>query len=206
MNTINAFLLVFKTIIEVILKVLSPIFIVIMIWIIVSIIYRYKKYGITEFNIFKKREKTKFIDIVLSMLDKIEGYRKVYKPENFYADLVIIDKTGIYLLKLIKYVGMVTGNRKDKKLKNQVKLNEVLDIDNPFFYLDRDLTKIDNTLNVKLVLVTSNIANVRINGVSKEESLILKDFYYYMEHTFKQGGPYDKEKINEIYDELHKIK
>lgn len=206
MNFFDSTLTFLDALFDNIFKVLGPIILLTIFWILIKIIYRYKKYGMVEFNVFKKREETKFIDIILSMLDKIEGYRKVYKPSNLYADLVIIDKTGIYLLKLIKYVGIVTGNRNNLKLKNQIKLKQIIDIDNPFYYLDKDISKIEKTLNIKTILVTSNTVNVNIDKVSKEECIMLKDFYYYLDHIFKQEGIYDKEKINNIYKELQRIK
>ncbi|MEG2028409.1 MAG: hypothetical protein RR050_00865, partial [Bacilli bacterium] len=186
-------------------RILGPIVLILTVLIGIKILYRYKKYGYLEFDVFRKRETTKFIEIILMMLDKINGYRKIINVSNLYADLTIIDKTGLYLIKLIKYEGSVNGVRNDLILKNRLKVNVIKDIANPFYYLEQDkqkLLKIDENLEIKTILVTSNISQVNIQNVSKEECLILKDFYFVMEHNFSKTQIYDNNEINKLYKKI----
>ena len=44
-----------------------------------------------------------------------------------YSDLVIIDKSGIYLLKIVKFNGYLIGEVDNKKLLNKINLKEYID-------------------------------------------------------------------------------
>ena len=208
MNLIDATLIVIKEIIKTVFKILTPIFIVIFILVVIKIIYRYKKYGKAEFDVFKKHEKTKFSDIIINIIKKIDNNAQCIEKENLYSDIVLVNNTGIYLLKIIKYKGLVNGKRSEKILKNKVKRNIEIEVENPFYYLEKDKNKIlniDNNLTINTILITSNTVNININNVNKNEIISLQSFYYTMENYLKKQSIYDDTCINKIIKKIRDI-
>jgi len=194
---------------EIVWLVIGPIILIWATYILVKLIYFYQKYGYLEFDLVEKRPITKFSDLILMMLDKVKGYKKIYKPDNLYTDIIIIDKTGLYLLKLIKFQGVIVGDRKETILTNQINLNETIEIDNPFYLLDLDrqkLLEINPNLAIKIGLVTSNTVNIKVNKVSKEEVFFLKDFYFKMENHLKQTRIYKNKEIKDLYKKIKNYK
>lgn len=189
-QVIREFLLIF-------FNLLWPILLIFSVLIIIKVIYQYKKFGSVIFNL--KSKETKFTDMFLFIIDKFEGYRKVFKSDKFYADFIIVDKTGLYLIKLIKYDGIIYGKRNEKTLKNKIKLDEVI-IDNPFYLLDKE-KKILN-YDIKTILVTSNIVSANIDGVTKKEFVNYKNLYFVMKDYFSDKEIYDKKEIDKIYKEI----
>lgn len=205
MKLISAFFVVIKEIIKVLLKIFIPIFIVVTILVIIKIIYRYKKYGKREFDVFRKHNNTKFSDIVIDIIKKIDSNAYYLEKDNLYSDIVLINSTGIYLLKIMNYKGLITGTRNEKIMKNKVKRNIELDLENPFYYIEEDKNKIlniDNTLIIHTLLITSNTVNVNIDSVSKEEVISLQNLYYSMENYLKNNQIYDEKYISEIKNKV----
>ncbi|MDD3187323.1 MAG: hypothetical protein PHD02_02480 [Bacilli bacterium] len=201
MSFISSILLFLKTFLEMTFKALLPVIILIAIWIIGKILYRYFRYGIKEFDFLKKRESTKAIDLVLNMLANIPGKRKVFKPNNLKSDLVVLDKTGIYLFKIVRYKGYVIGERKDLELENKITLTKIENVENPFITLDKDkedILKIDKSLKVNEVLIVNNISTIKIKGIHEGEYIYLKNFYYHFKILFDKEEVYSEDKIKEI--------
>jgi len=208
MSTEDATIYVFSEILKIILKIILPFIIIIVICIISKIIYRYKKYGKVEFSAFKKREKIKFSDIVKNMIKKIEDKITIIENDNLYSDMIVVTESGIFLIKVIKYQGLIIGKRKEKKLKNKLKKDIIKEIDNPFYYLEIDknkILKIDEKLQINTILVTSNNVNININDVNKEEVISLQNFYYTMEKNVIHKKIYTEEQKNEISKKINNI-
>ena len=126
-----------------ILKVLLPIGIVVLIMIAFKIIYRYRKYGKSEFRAFQKTDNIKFTDMIKCMINEINEFKIIIEETSLYSDLLVLSETGIYLIKIMKYQGAVTGEKNSKTLKNKVKEKIEKEVDNPFYYLEND-KKIDS--------------------------------------------------------------
>lgn len=176
------------------LKILFPIIIIILLIIFFKLIHRYRKYGRSDFDTFKKRENIKFIDMMICMINEINEFKIIINGDNLYADLIVLSETGIYLIKVMKYQGIITGEKSDAKLKNKIKRKEI-EIDNPFYHLENDKNKlllIDNSLEIKTILVTNSGVNIRINNVLKNQIYNIADFYYMFENDLKNTKIYDK--------------
>lgn len=200
---------IFTTIIALlnqVMKLLIPIILLIVVWVLFKILYNYFKYGKVEFDVFRKKEVTKTSDLVINMLNNIEGKRKIYFLKNFYSDLIIIDKTGLYLLKIIKYNGYLIGDVKDKKLLNKINLKEEEEIDNPLILLEKDKELLDSNLIIKTILVTSNTVNIQITNLGYYKIVKLKDFYFTFSNLFKGKNIYNELEIKNIYNQIKAIK
>lgn len=205
MNLIISILDVLELFIKTIFKIFTPIFIIIFVLIVFKIIYRYKKYGKSEFSVFKTHEKAKFIDIVIDIIKKIDIKAKLIQNNNLYSDIVLVNKTGIYLLKVIKFHGLINGKRTDKTLTNKIKNNIEEKIDNPFYYLEKDKDKIlniDNSLVIHTILVINNNVSIIIDNVNQKEIINLQNFYYTMENYLKSKSIYNEEEINKIINSI----
>lgn len=187
------------------IKLLIPIILIIIIWIVFKIVYNYFKYGKVEFDVFRKKEVTKTSDLVINMLNNIEGKRIVYFLKNMYSDLVIIDKSGIYLLKIVKYNGYLIGDINSKKLLNKINLKEEVEVDNPLILLDKDKELLDSKLVIKTILVTSNTVNIKIEDLKENKIVKLKDFYFTFSALFKDKEVYNDLEIKKIYNQIKAI-
>ena len=211
--TIFIFFLLFISVALVIIaqsiQFLIPIVIILIFYIVGLIVYRYKRFGISEFRIFiPQKEPVKFSDMILFMLGKIPGYRRIIQNKKMYADMIVIDESGIYLLKMLKIQGVVTGNREEEFAYNCIKVNTTKTIPNPFYLLDKDveqLKTIYNDVTFSTILVTNNTCSIQEANVSKKETILLQDFYYTMKHQFESKKIFSEQQINEIFNKLNTI-
>lgn len=188
---------------------LTPILVLIFIlflYMVALVIYRYRRFGITEFSIFQKRKETKFSDMILMMLDKIEGFRRIVKIPNF-SDMILIDETGIYVFQFFKQHGAITGKRKSATWTRQESNLKFDQIENPFIKLDANaqiLKKHYSEIPIFTCLITNNICTFSIDYVSSNEIISLKDFYYKMGQILNAEKVLTKEQVQKIYKELLK--
>ena len=139
-SVVFVFILMFISVLLVVIsrsiQFLIPLVFILIVYIIGLIIYRYKRFGISEFRIFQhQKEPVKFSDMILYMLGKIPGYRRIIQNNKMYSDMILIDESGVYLLKMVKYNGSVRGKRTDEQLQNQIGPNRSSNISS----LDLDL-------------------------------------------------------------------
>lgn len=203
----DAFITTVVSFFSAVLKIFSPIIIVILLWIFIKMIYRYKKYGKKYFSTFKKYEMVKISDIIKSEVKKIENDVLFVENKFYYCDLIIISKSGIYLIKTNNYDGIITGKRNDKTLNNTVKVDLIKQIENPFYNLDVDKKDISLRLNIsiiKCILVTNNNVNININDVIKDEIISVQNLYYKMEKLLKKEV-LSKTEMLEIYSRLNEV-
>lgn len=208
MNVINALFIVINQIIKAVLKIFTPIFIILIILVAIKIIYRYKKYGKKEFDIFRKREMTKFSDIIINIIKKIDNKILYIEKDNLYSDIVLITNTGIYLLKIMQHKGLIFGKRNEKTLNNKLKNNIEIEIENPFYYMEEDkntILSIDNNLKIYQIVITNNVVNINIDNVDKEEIISLQKFYYKIENYLKQKKIYEEEYVRNLLDKIDNI-
>ena len=191
----SAVVVAISSFIMAILKVLLPIGIVVLIMIAFKIIYRYHKYGKSEFRAFQKTDNIKFTDMIKCMINEINEFKIIIEETSLYSDLLVLSETGIYLIKSMKYQGAVTGDKNSKTLKNKVKEKIEKEVDNPFYYLENDkniLLGLDNNLQIKTILITNSGINISIDNVSKNQIYNVANFYYMMENDLKGTKIYDK--------------
>ena len=129
------------------------------------------------------------------MINEINEFKIIIEETSLYSDLLVLSETGIYLIKIMKYQGAVTGEKNSKTLKNKVKEKIEKEVDNPFYYLENDkniLLGLDNNLQIKTILITNSGINISIDNVSKNQIYNVANFYYMMENDLKGTKIYDK--------------
>ena len=133
--------------------------------------------------------------MIKCMINEINEFKIIIEETSLYSDLLVLSETGIYLIKIMKYQGAVTGEKNSKTLKNKVKEKIEKEVDNPFYYLENDkniLLGLDNNLQIKTILITNSGINISIDNVSKNQIYNVANFYYMMENDLKGTKIYDK--------------
>jgi len=210
-SVVFIFLLTFISVLLVIIsrsiQFLIPIVIILIVYIIGLIIYRYKRFGISEFRIFQhQKEPVKFSDMILYMLGKIPGHRRIIQNKKMYADMILIDESGVYLLKMMKYNGSVRGKRTDEQLQNQIGPNRSSNIQNPFFLFEQDKLKLKQlcpTIEISTILVTNNNCSFLVDDVNQKEVISLQNFYYQMGNVLKDKKIFTQEEVLKLQDQLN---
>jgi len=186
---------------------LIPLVFILIVYIIGLIIYRYKRFGISEFRIFQhQKEPVKFSDMILYMLGKIPGHRRIIQNKKMYADMILIDESGVYLLKMMKYNGSVRGKRTDEQLQNQIGPNRSSNIQNPFFLFEQDKLKLKQlcpTIEISTILVTNNNCSFLVDDVNQKEVISLQNFYYQMGNVLKDKKIFTQEEVLKLQDQLN---
>lgn len=209
MNFIIAIIIFILSFVTLVLRVLFLILILTLIIIIFKLIIRNKKFRKSEFRIFQKNEKTKYIDIIKCMIKKNKIFTIIIENKKIYTDLIVLSETGIYLLKIEKLKGNVTGSKNDLKLKVRISEKIEKETDNPFYYLEKDKEKIlliDNKLIVKTILITNNGVNLLIDNINKNQIYNIANFYYMIENDLKKTKIYDRkylEKLSILFSNLN---
>ncbi|MDD4809535.1 MAG: hypothetical protein PHP12_05840 [Bacilli bacterium] len=165
-------------------------------------IYRYFKYGYIEYNKHPSLKHKK--DLILFMIGKIPGYRKIISPKGLNSDFIIFDQSGIYLLKIFDYEGMVSGKVNNKKVVLQRSSNNEELIDNPYLELVEDEKKIlinDKKAKIKKYIIISSMCVFNMDR-DKEVNVISlgKIDSAFKKAAFKQV--YTKEDIKKYYKEF----
>lgn len=179
--------------------------IIIIIMILFKLMYHYIKYGYIGFGIFSSKGNIAFKkDLVLLMIDKVPGYRKIINPKCCKSDLIMFDQSGIYLFKLFDKEGLVSGKFNDKNLilKNS-KDNEEL-INNPYLGLNEDektvALKYDG-VKIKKYIIISNMCIFDLKENDDVHLISLGKFAHEMKKATKRGK-YSKEEVKKFYKEF----
>ena len=210
-SVVFVFILMFISVLLVVIsrsiQFLIPLVFILIVYIIGLIIYRYKRFGISEFRIFQhQKEPVKFSDMILYMLGKIPGYRRIIQNNKMYSDMILIDESGVYLLKMVKYNGSVRGKRTDEQLQNQIGPNRSSNISNPFFLFEQDKLKIKQLcpmIEISTILVTNNNCSFIVDNVNQNEVISLQNFYYQMGNVLKDKKIFSQEEILKLQAQLN---
>ena len=210
-SVVFVFILTFISVLLVVIsrsiQFLIPLVFILIVYIIGLIIYRYKRFGISEFRIFQhQKEPVKFSDMILYMLGKIPGYRRIIQNNKMYSDMILIDESGVYLLKMVKYNGSVRGKRTDEQLQNQIGPNRSSNISNPFYLFEQDklkLRQISSTIEISTILVTNNNCSFIVDNVNQNEVISLQNFYYQMGNVLKDKKILTQEEILKLQEQLN---
>lgn len=169
-------------------KIVSPILFVLLLYTVGKRLYDHIKYGIS-LNPFQKQprgveEKGK---VIYNMLKKIPGERSLFRVKNLTADLIMVDKTGIYLLYVLKYTGIITGTKESADLKEQIGLYQVRSIPNFLHAIAHDeqqLTSLNLPFETWIILHNACI----YKGPIEKHYKVLhnKEFFYKMQTHLKQ--------------------
>lgn len=182
-------------------RMILPFLIVIIIYIVGKAIYRYFKYGYKEFNIFKKRNSLNYKqELLFFMLSKLNGYRKIITLKELNSHIAVIDETGIYLLYIFNYDGLIYGNTSDNYLSKKSIDHQILKISNPFFVIEKDkniILKKLGPINVYKYIVINNTCILDVIHDNTISVVYFKDFFHKIELPLKNNKKiYNKNDIN----------
>lgn len=182
-------------------RMFLPLFIVIIIYTIAKIIYRCSKYGYKSFNVFKKRNSINYKqELLFFMLTKLNGYRKIITLKKLNSHIVVIDETGIYLLQIFDYDGLVYGEVNENYLLKKMIDHEPLKINNPFPMIEKDkdmLLKTLGPINIYKYIIVNNACILDTKYYGDTKVVYFKDFYHKIELPLKNNKKiYSKNDIN----------
>lgn len=179
--------------------------IIIIILILIKIVYHYVKYGYIGFGVFSVKGNIDYKkDLILLMIDKVPGYRKIINAKNYNSDLIMFDQSGIYLFKIFDQEGLVSGkcNNKNLILKKGKDSEEL--IDNPYIVLrddEKELTLKYEEIKIKKYVVISNMCIFDFEEDDKIHLISLGKFAHEMKRVTK-SKKYTKDEVKKFYKEF----
>ena len=181
-------------------KSLLPIVIIILVITIIKIVFDYIKYGKKAFFVFDKKEDINIKQESLKMLvDNLGAYYKLIQDNNI---IILILESGIYVIYLLDYDGMISGNIKDEKLIFGKNTSKERLIDNPIFILKAKINEIKEKTNYDskgYILIKRGSFNI-LNRTDIE-IISIKSFYYHFSKLIKDKK-LNIEEINKIYEKI----
>lgn len=179
--------------------------IVIIIMILVKIMYHYIKYGYVGFGVLSVGGNVAFKkDLILLMIEKVPGYRKILNAKKYKSDMIMFDQSGIYLFKIFDREGLVSGKSNNKHLiLKKGKDSEEL-IDNPYQVFKDDEKKIISKyeeVKIKKYIVISNMCIFDLEEDDDVRLISLGKFAHEMKKATK-SKKYTKEEIKKFYKEF----
>ena len=159
-------------------------------------IYRYRKES-KSFSFFKKTKHITELDLILSMINQINSYKKIIINKN---NIILIMKKGIFFIKVLDYTGTITGSKDDKyllKKENNKNINIVNELDNYEEEYKNYKNKIDYEILKYLVIKNNCIFNVKIDN--KIKLIKSRNIYFEIEKLNKN---YSIKDIENIYSAL----
>lgn len=157
-------------------------------------VYRYiKEYN--QINILKKRKNITQQELVLSIINQINKYKKIL----IYKDnIILIMSNGIFFIKVLDYSGQISGQINDNYL-NKKEDSKLITIKNDLKNFDEEYIEINNKEIIKYVIIKNNcILNLKLNNDIK--IIKFKNTYF----TLSTGSnKYIEEEINDIYEKMN---
>ena len=181
-------------------KSLLPIVIIILVITIIKIVFDYIKYGKKAFSVFAKKEDINIKQESLKML--VDGLDIYYKMIQNNDTIILILESGIYVIYLLDYDGMISGNIKDEKLIFGKNTSKQRLIDNPIYVLKAKINVIKEKTNYDskgYILIKQGSFNV-LNRTDIE-IISIKSFYYHFSKLIK-NKKLSIEEINKIYEKI----
>ena len=186
-------------------RLVAPFIILLGTYFIIKIFYRYKKYGYKEFSFFKKHNSINYKqEMLFFMLDKMNGYRKIFTLKNLHSHIIIMDTTGLYIIYIFNYSGIVTGEVGDESFAKKTANHELMPIDNPYTAMAEDEKMIKEKLgqiSVYKYIILSNgcLLTGKNDGVTQR--VYFKDFFYKMDTSFKANPQvFTKDQVNNYFN------
>lgn len=112
--------------------------------------------GKNPFDVFKKRQNSDDVEIIISNLQKIDSYKHIMSIAN---GIILIDGSGINVIKMIKGRGKLS-NKNNIWTFNNKKINNPFDIKADNYYLIRDLELIYELDGVEVVNLSELIFRI----------------------------------------------
>lgn len=181
-------------------NLLMPIIIIVLIITLIKILIDYKKYGKKVFSLVKKNKNINITKQNLELsIKNLKSYYKLIRIDE--KNLILILESGIYVIHLFEYDGLVSGDIDSKTINIREKTRAKKEVINPV-YIVKDIInklkeKVDDNINAYILLKNGcvfsilNRTNIKIISVNA--------FYYHLS-KLNNNKKYDKNKIDEIYE------
>lgn len=196
----NAFIEIFDRI----KSVLGPIILIILIITIFKIMFDYKKYGKKIFFFFKRRREVNISKESLEIsIKNLNGYYKVIKLDK--KSLILILECGIYVIYLLDYDGIISGDINKEKLTFKMNTEKEDKIINPVYVILKEIEKLKcenfKCINGYILLKRGCIFSV----LNRTDVKVIpaNAFYYHFSHLINEKV-FNKKEIDEIYEKIVK--
>lgn len=193
---------VFVTILDRLKSVFIPIIIIVLVLTSIKIFIDYKKYGKKVFSSFKKREDINIFKKTLEIsIKSLNSYFRIIDIDK--NTFILILESGIYVINLCDYQGMITGNIKDDKLTLKANTENEEKLDNPVFVVKKHIEKLNTQINSDIsgyVLLKKGCLFSVLNRT--DIKVIPSTAFYYHFSKLVSAKIYSKEQVDDLYEKI----
>lgn len=185
--------------IKVSFQVAWPFLLMVFIYIIGDMIYRYKKYGVHDFGVFQKREK---INANIEVLKKI--ILESDSDASFFLfsemDLVALTSFGCYAFSFFEKKGIhIEGNVSEKTLTYWKFVSKKKKGRNPF-YIQKNLLSNFSDIPIQSYVISDDLSILNVKGKQSSKLIHMNAIYYELEKAKKETSSFPKEKYQKLLE------
>lgn len=181
---------------------LLPILIVVLILTLIKVWIDYKKYGKKIFSPFKKHKDINIFEKTLEMsIKNLNSYYKIIKLND--SNFILLIESGIYVINLCNYEGMITGNVNAAKLVLKANTASQEKLDNPVFLVQEIIKKLNQKIENKIdgyVLLKKGCLFSVLNRT--DIKIIPANAFYYHFSKLISDKIYDEKQIDSLYEKI----
>lgn len=190
------------TILDRLKDVFIPIIIIVLILTAIKIFIDYRKYGKKVFSSFKKTEAINIFrkSLEISIKNLNSYYRIINIDEN---NFILILESGIYVINLCDYQGMITGDVKDKMLTLKANTENEEKLNNPILIVKENIMDLKNKLSINIggyVLLKKGCLFSVLNRT--DIKVIPATAFYYHFSKLVSTKIYSKEQVDSLYEKI----
>lgn len=181
---------------------LLPVIIIVLVLTGIKVFLDYKKYGKKVFSSFRKTEDInifrKSLEISIKNLDSY--YRIIDIDEN---NFILILESGIYVLNLCDYQGMITGDIKDRLLTLKANTENEEKLNNPVFVVRKTKEELNEKVTDDItgyVLLKKGCLFSVLNRT--DIKVIPATAFYYHFSKLVSTKIYSREQVDSIYEKI----
>lgn len=191
-------------------RVLLPFLLLALLFTIIRMIYRHKKYGYDYFAIFKKREAIDAKrEVLLRMLERQEFDSVVVLDDRYHSSLVALTEIGLFLVQIFPYTAVrVVGNKEEGEFQAWEERRKVKRLHNPFLFQKEDISQVRQKLGdipIFSYVLFDNLSILQLSGKSESEVLTTQEFYFQVERLGKKYPHiYSEQELEQMAELLRK--
>lgn len=197
MKIFSGVLYVLWEVMKKIFQYLFPVFLVLLLFTIIRMVYRHKKYGYDYFDVFKRREK---LDVkkmgLMDMIQRIDS-NVIFLGNSYESDIVALTSMGILLVSCFPMEGVeINGIITDEYFTYRLSNGTTGKVENPFFKQKKDIQILEGKeipIFGYVVFDSTSVLSFKEKADSKE--VRFQRFYYELEHEMKEHKKYTKEEL-----------
>lgn len=187
-----------------VLVLLSPVFLIILLFVIGRMFYRHKKYGYDYFDVFKKKKETNASsDIIQNIICQIDKNAKIRKEED---TLIAMTTVGMICISVFPYQNVrLDGNLEDETL-TCIQDGKQMMVQNPFLIQEIKIQKLKQQFDIPIFsyVLFDTLSLITLKGKSMSQLLRKNQLYFELEKMVKEQSHYNKEEIEFYFNQLQK--